>query len=418
MSGRRRRREAGGEGQIAWLGTRGEGAIESAQGPVYVPRTAPGDRVRYGLIERRGGIRRAPLLEVLDAGPTRRPAPCPRASRCGGCGLMHLSEDAQHAFKRMRVGRALSVFGDAKPELVAGDTLAYRARARLAWRAGVVGYRAPRRHQLIGAPECAVLVPALDAVLPQLTALALQGEGEVHLALRDGVPVVQLRSERPQPPAAYRALEAAVEEGRFAGAELRVAGARATFGQAEERRPGPDGVPLVAPLGAFAQAHAALEGELARAVVAAAAPAGQRVLEVYAGHGLLTVGLARDAARLRAVERDADAVAACRENLAARGLGADVRALDAAEAFTGAFRPQVLVLDPPRAGLAEARSSIVAARVPRVIYVSCEPSTLAGDLRAFAAAGYALESATAYDLFPQTPHVEALVVLEHTGRDC
>ena len=63
-------------------------------------------------------------------------------------------------------------------------------------------------------------------------------------------------------------------------------------------------------------------------------------------------------------------------------------------------------------------SAVAAARVPRLVYVSCDPATLAGDLRVLAAAGYALRDAVAFDLFPQTPHVEALVVLEHAGRDC
>ena len=152
--------------------------------------------------------------------------------------------------------------------------------------------------------------------------------------------------------------------------------------------------------------------------MAAAGARGRRVLELYAGHGLLTVGLAREASALRAVERDEAAARACRTNLAARGLDARVHAGDAAAALDESRRLDVLVVDPPRAGLADARAAVVAARVPRVVYLSCDPTTLAGDVRALAEAGYRLRDATAFDLFPHTPHVEALVVLEVPGPDC
>ncbi|MEM1415881.1 MAG: RsmD family RNA methyltransferase [Myxococcota bacterium] len=387
--------------------------MEGSAGPFFVAGTAPGDRIRHGPVEMRGGVARARLLEVLAPGAGRREPPCPRAARCGGCGWMHLDADAQRDAKRARVRRALAPLEPPDLlELVQAEALGYRVRARLAWRGGTLGYRARRRRDVVEAPDCAVLVPALAAVLPALGALGLRGDGELHLGLRDGRPLAVLASPSAQPPEVYAALAGLVDASRLAGARLTCEGVSATWGASEERREGADGLPLVASAGGFAQAHGTLERVLTEAVVAAAAPAGKRVLELYAGHGMLSVALARDAERLVAVEQDAVAAEACRTNLAARGLRAEVRAVDARSALERpSFAPDVLVVDPPRAGIGDARERVVGLGAPRLVYVSCEPATLASDLRALASAGYRLEEARAFDLFPQTPHVETLVTL-------
>ena len=160
-----------------------------------------------------------------------------------------------------------------------------------------------------------------------------------------------------------------------------------------------------------AQAHAGLNDALARHVAAEAAPEGKRVLELYAGHGNLSVLLARGAAAFRAVEQDGPATEALRANLAARGLAARVHAGDAAEARLE--DAEVVVLDPPRSGAREvARRLAEPNGVERVVYVSCDPATLGRDLATLTAGGWTVERAVAFDMFPQTPHVETVVTLE------
>jgi 23S rRNA (uracil1939-C5)-methyltransferase len=138
---------------------------------------------------------------------------------------------------------------------------------------------------------------------------------------------------------------------------------------------------------------------------------GQNVVELFAGSGNLTVVLARMADSVLAVEADARAVAAARENIEARGLRARVVQADAG---TFALPPGVraVLLDPPRAGAADASEGLVRSRARRVAYVSCEPATLARDARTLAAGGFRLTAVETFEMFPHTSHVEILALFE------
>jgi 23S rRNA (uracil1939-C5)-methyltransferase len=148
-----------------------------------------------------------------------------------------------------------------------------------------------------------------------------------------------------------------------------------------------------------------------RRVLELARPAERDVLELFAGAGNLTVVLAREAKSVLAIEQDADAADACRQNLRARGLTATVRT-DDAESYRPPSRPDVVVLDPPRTGAPGAIARLVHVGVPEIVYVSCDPPTLGRDLKTLAAAGYALTDAVALDMVPQTAHLESVVRVE------
>jgi 23S rRNA (uracil1939-C5)-methyltransferase len=246
----------------------------------------------------------------------------------------------------------------------------------------------------------------------ELLAPLLAGTGEIALAVgRGGLPVLHLRSEAPQPPVLYRVLEEAVAAGRIAGASIAAAGAgAAVLGDPREHVEHPDGAPLLIASQGFAQGNDAMNRLLVERVVALAAPSGARVLELHAGSGNLTVALARDAAELTAVESDAAAAAACRENLAARGLAAKVREARAEDA-AGGDRVDVVVLDPPRTGARGALDGIAARRPDRIVYVSCDTATLGRDLGDLARLGYGVDAAVALDMFPHSAEVESIVRL-------
>jgi 23S rRNA (uracil1939-C5)-methyltransferase len=169
--------------------------------------------------------------------------------------------------------------------------------------------------------------------------------------------------------------------------------------------------------GSFLQANALLREPLALAVADAAGKGG-RCLELFAGAGLFTLLLARRFTRVLAVESHPGSVADLEDNLRTAGLpDVEILARPVERAFAddafAAFRPEVVVLDPPRAGLEpEARDGLPRLAAPRVVYVSCDPATLARDVGVLADGGYALVSLEGFDLFPQTAHVEALAVLE------
>jgi 23S rRNA (uracil1939-C5)-methyltransferase len=141
-------------------------------------------------------------------------------------------------------------------------------------------------------------------------------------------------------------------------------------------------------------------------------------LELFAGAGFLTLGLARRFDRVTAVEADPIAARDLRHNLGAAQLShVDVVAARLPEALERPYlaeaRPDVAVLDPPRSGLPPGCADLLCELAPRrLVYLSCDPATLARDVRTFADHGYSLEAVEGFDLFPQTPHVEALAVLE------
>lgn len=410
-------------GRVERIGRRGEAVVSTHRGPVLAAFGLPGEEVRLGRIRREGRRLRGRIEEITEASPSRVDPPCSLYARCGGCPLMPMAVAAQHAHKRNLVQQVVDrVPGPSTPvEWVdAGQELAYRRRARLHFRrreGGLqLGYRRHRSHALVDVRSCPVLVPGLNDALLQVRELwlsHLEGEGELRLGLGEGGRAVAwLRAQAAQPPEAYDAARQLVEAAGFAGVAMRVGGAtaEATFGDPREWSIGGDGEPLVGPPGGFSQAHDQVNRALVELVCQWAAPGDARVLELYAGHGNLTVALARQAASLVAVEQDPTTAAACRDNLSRRGLEATVQQTTAGK---GAVGPpvDVVVLDPPREGAREALAGLQARAPLRIVYVSCDPFTLGRDLRDLAAAGYHVRRAAALDMFPQTAHVEAIVCL-------
>jgi 23S rRNA (uracil1939-C5)-methyltransferase len=418
-----RKRHSGGrvlEGHVRDVTDSGDSVIETEAGIVMVSGALPGEQVRVRVESTRGGVARGSVEAWLSRSPERIEPSCGIAERCGGCPLMSLSLDAQRKLKLERVQRAVAkvALPDVHAELDPGESpLGYRRRARLHFRkvgSGVVlGYHAHHARQLVDVERCLVLEPVLQSALERVRialAPALSGAGEIELSSLDAARVaVSVRADAAQPPEAYRAVEALAAQAPISFSALHVGdGAAAAFGERHESR-ARDGLPWLAPHGGFAQVNAAVNERLRAHVNALAEPEGARVLELYAGHGNFTLSLSERASALVAVEGDAAAADACRENLRARQrsntrvLASDVRKLKLNE------RSDVIVLDPPRGGCPELASIAAQARPERVVYVSCHMTTLSRDLRALHEAGYAADRVYALDMFPQTGHVEAVV---------
>lgn len=410
------------EGRVVGLARGGDAVVETAEGKVYVPLVAPGDRIRVGNVERDRRIVRGEALELLEAGASRVPSPCLYADRCGGCPFLVVDIDTQRRAKREFVEAALPRDGVApglEVRVVADEaSLGYRRRARLAFergRAGVrLGYRARRSRDVVDVERCVVLSAPLAEGLVALRAElvpALEGSGEIRLSVgTGGRAIAVIESEGAQPPRVYEAA-ARLVGAPFAGLAIRAAGASAPalFGDPVETIPHPSGLALRGTVGGFSQANDAVNAELVKAVVALARPEGARILELYAGSGNLTLALAPTARAHTAVELDRDASAACQRNVEAIGANVRILAADAAAAPRGPV--DLVVLDPPRTGAAEAIETVLACRPERIVYVSCDTGTLGRDLARFAAAGYVVDAALAFDMFPGTPHVESLVRL-------
>ena len=410
------------EGRVRDLTQAGDAVVEAPQGVLLVRGGLPGERLRLAPSKRRGRARRGRLLAVLEASDDRQQPLCPVAERCGGCPLMILDPRAQGALKRRLLQAALgSAAGRVEVDLVQGDaTVGYRRRARLAFARGKLGYRAALSHTLVQAPGCLVLQPSLQEAMGALGAgviPALAGAGEVWLALGDrSLPVARIDAREAQPSDAYAAGRALVEQGTLAGLELSVAGTTpARFGDCRACSIDSDGTALWGQVDGFAQANAEINAALVRTVVQLAQPSGSRLLELYAGHGNFTVALAQQAAQLTAVEAQPAAAAACRDNLRARGLSQVRVAGVEVEAFAPKGRVDCVVVDPPRAGLSPGVLDLLARLRPvRLVYVSCDMASLRRDLARLNDRGFGAEAATAFDMFPQTAHLEAVVLLKRS----
>ena len=385
---------AGLEVTIESLAAGGEGVGRDASGRVvYVPFAAAGDRLRVRVVEQHARFARGEIEAVLAPGADRVAPRCPVFSSCGGCAWQHVGYPAQLAAKRAILHDALARIGgiEVPPiEFVASpQPYGYRGRARVLVEGGSVGFRMRRSHEVCAIAACPLLAPPLDAALADLAARAPREDGEWELALgSDGA----VRTT----PLGARARTGERVTVRAAGEQIEVSG------------------------GVFLQANALLQGALAQSVLEAAGQGGE-VLELFAGAGFFTLGLARRFARVAAVESDAAAVADLARNCAAAGFR-HVRVIEApaedvlAAARTHRLAPDVVVLDPPRGGIGT-RASERLARLPaqRIVHVSCDPATLARDLRVLVQRRWSLLRVIGFDLFPQTPHVEAIAVLERAG---
>jgi 23S rRNA (uracil1939-C5)-methyltransferase len=357
----------------------GDGLARVGAQVVFVPLAAPGDELRIRVTEVGRGFARGVILEVLKPGPARRDPRCRHFGVCGGCTLQHVGYAAQVAAKAEFVRESLRRLGGIDwtgeiPVRTAAE-YGYRARAEVQARRGHVGWFRTGTHEIVDVDECPVLVPEAEALLARLR--AEPPRHAVHIAAGDD------GTATADPRATVRR--------RVAGFDFEIA---------------PD---------AFFQGNRLLANALV--LEATAGPAGALAADLYAGAGLFSLALARRFARVVSVEGRRAASAQAAANAQRNGIANVEFAAQPVEewlaAHTGA-RPDLVLLDPPRTGTGAHGARLVAALgASAITYVSCDPATLARDLRTFAAAGYGLESVVALDMFPQTHHVETVAKLRH-----
>ncbi len=396
--------------RIDALAAGGDGVGRDPAGrAVFVARTAPGDQVVARVVEPHARWARAELVELTTPGPGRVEPPCPRFAdaTCGGCQWQHVDRAGQEAAKQALVAgalRRLVARGLALRPLVAPVApWGWRRRARWTARGGAVGHHAPRGHAVCDLEACPQLEPALEAVLAAVRAAgALRGDGLVHAAVGAGAHVVL---DAPCDPVRARAL---VGRAGIAGVTWRAPGGEAGHAGAPaiELEPG-----LQARGDDFAQASRAGNDALRAVVAEAVAPLrrGLRVLELHAGSGNFTRDLVAAGAAVTA--SDGRAPLAPPAGLAGELLLGDDAAVVGRLAAAGA-RFDLVLLDPPRTGARAAVAALPALGPDRVVYVSCDPATLARDGELLAAAGLAPRWAQALDLMPQTAHVEVVACFE------
>jgi 23S rRNA (uracil1939-C5)-methyltransferase len=404
------------EVEIARLGAGGDGIAEGPDGPIYVPFTLPGEKV---VVDLESGQDRGDLLEVLTPSADRVAPVCPYFGACGGCALQHMERDAYLAWKREQVAVALKARGlRAEIEEVRPVPLGSRRRAALALGRGkngpVLGYRRARSHHLIDVSACPVLVPRISNRLSQLKrALAplLGGKREARVAVTEtesGLDIL-LEGVRPSP----ASLAAFAERASALGVARLSAGADSiTLGGAPEVDLA--GAKVKLPPGAFLQASREAETELVKLVLEGT-KAARRVADLFAGLGTFTFALAR-AAAADAYEAEETTLAslaeAARRTPKLKPVRTFVRDLFRSPLSAKELDPyDAVVFDPPRAGASAQAAQLAKSRVPLLVAVSCNPGTLASDLRILVDSGYRIARVVPVDQFLFSPHIEVVAHL-------
>ncbi len=394
---------------------------------VFVPLALPGEQARVRIVEEKRGYATAEVEEIVAAAPERVVPNCKHFGTCGGCQYQHAEYKAQLEMKQAILRETLERGGVRAPDeiaVLAGEPWAYRNRIRLAFDAsGRAGYRGRRSHAVIAIEECPIAAPVLveaafsaaelfrrfaakgrptelslfcDATEDSMLASVFT-EGTAYVPLRDyfdallsqipslrGVELVEVHQGQPKTVARAGAESIAYHA---AGIDYRV------------------------DHGAFFQVNRWLVDKLVECVTNGLS--GGLAWDLFAGVGLFSRKLVERFENVAAVESAPAAIAALEQNLS--GTNATAVKATTLEFLRGAVRgerPDLIVVDPPRIGLgAETTELLGQIAAPELVYVSCDPATLARDLRVLVGAGYAIERVTLADLFPQTFHIETVVRL-------
>ena len=374
---------------------------------VFTPFVLPGERIRARSRQEKPGLVRADVVNVLDAAPERVAAPCPYYGRCGGCHYQHAPYAYQLGVKRAILVEELRRLGKFEPprdiDVISAEPWGYRNRAQLHVENNRLGYREARSHTLCAIDHCPISSPKVNEAIRTLVSMQRDQRWPRFMRTIEiftDEEQVQLNVLETERPVARRFFDWCVE--MIPGV---VTGAVDYHGKFRVSS------------NSFFQVNRFLHDELVAAALEGLE--GDTALDLYAGVGLFSVALARRFRRVMAVESGGGAVRDLQYNAERAGLTNLKCEQRTAEEFLTTLQktPEVVLLDPPRAGLGKVVvERLLALHPPRIEMVACDPSTLARDLALLLAGGYTVDRMTLVDLFPQTFHLETVVRLVWNSR--
>ncbi|HOZ47536.1 MAG TPA: hypothetical protein PLO37_20250 [Candidatus Hydrogenedentes bacterium] len=375
---------------VAAVGHGGAGICRHEGEVCFVEQGLPGDAAHIAVVRRAHGVLWGEIAEIITPSPDRATPPCPYFGRCGGCTWLHFAYPAQAKWKQTIVTDCFARIAkiDVAPEwLDAGDLrLGYRTHACFHASPEGLGFYARGSHSVVDIVACPLCHAHLNAALARLRSAT--PKSDVGVVVNPEGPEALVWSKRPDP-ALTRLFRTSENTPDATGRDSFLF----------------DGRPIVN--GAFSQSSLLLN-RLLVSTVERMADAPTRVLDLYCGNGNLSLGFAEHAEVL-GIDRTKAAVHA------AASLGKGEYRLGDETAFATAIRERdwdVILLDPPRTGAKAITAALADSKARRIVYVSCDPATLARDVKVLAAAGWRPAEVVALDLFPNTPHVETVCRLD------
>lgn len=412
---------------------------------IFVNNALPQEIAQIRITQDKAHFAEAQVEQIVQPSPYRRAPACPHYGDCGGCTMQHVEFTAQVAMKQRVFEEQLQRIGKVQPESllppVYGTPWHYRSRTRLAVHTSangkvVLGYQAKRSHKIVGINQCLLLPEHVsgclgiihDALQDMVNVQPKVGIRSVEISVGEGVTAVNIVSQKRQPENVLCALSGCLNRGAGGKTVWQV---WQQIGNAKPQAVSPhDAPPLVFrlpefgltmpfQLGDFTQINLPLnEIMVARAVRYLDPQPHERIADLFCGLGNFTLPLAKRAAEVVGIEGSAALTQRAVANARANGLpnaqfaSADLFAATP-ETLAALGRFDKMLLDPPRAGAFAVVQALHAPYLPqRIVYISCNPATLARDAAVLASKGYRFATAGMMNLFPQTSHVEAIGVFE------
>ncbi len=412
---------------------------------IFVNNALPQEIAQIRITQDKAHFAEAQVEQIVQPSPYRRAPACPHYGDCGGCTMQHVEFTAQVAMKQRVFEEQLQRIGKVQPESllppVYGTPWHYRSRTRLAVHTSangkvVLGYQAKRSHKIVGINQCLLLPEHVsgclgiihDALQDMVNVQPKVGIRSVEISVGEGVTAVNIVSQKRQPENVLCALSGCLNRGAGGKPVWQV---WQQIGNAKPQAVSPhDAPPLVFrlpefgltmpfQLGDFTQINLPLnEIMVARAVRYLDPQPHERIADLFCGLGNFTLPLAKRAAEVVGIEGSAALTQRAIANARANGL--PTAQFATADLFTttpdtlaALGRFDKMLLDPPRAGAFAVVQALHAPYLPqRIVYISCNPATLARDAAVLASKGYRFTTAGMMNLFPQTSHVEAIAVFD------
>lgn len=417
-------------GTIESLSFGGDGILRQEGLVVFVPLTAPGDCVQVGIKEQKQRFARGELIHIESPSPLRCDPPCPYFGICGGCQLQHLLPQSQVAAKHRFIFDALQRIGKVKQippfEVVAAQrTWGYRRHIRLKLVGAQMGYTGLDSARYVPIDHCPLFLdpshPLWKTLPPLLLALCNTNSDEATLRLlkvsdQDDI-VLAFDFPRKSPFGARIAQQALSENPFLKGIAMRCGRRISKWG---------DTSCSIEALGlrmrfsafGFVQNHPEQSEHLYRALLDAVPKGATQILDLYCGIGITSLLLAKQGIHVIGVENHPETIQLASENAKHNGVTSALFYEGRAEELgTDLLKKQhfdMVICNPPRAGLdPKLLETLTQTQPPLIAYISCMPSTLARDIKTLMDAGYEIDRIQGFDLFPQTTHVETLILLSH-----
>lgn len=416
-------------GHIQSIAFGGDGILKSDGLVIFVPFTAPDDQVTIEMVSKKKNFARGHLRILHAPGPDRIPPVCPYFTTCGGCQLQHINYPAQLEIKRRFIEDALHRIAKIPmhvPAIIpAPHQYAYRCHVTLRMKPHSTGFQAGYTSwdhlHFIPITQCPIFCASEDSIVRDvqqlLASLDNQGIQDAHLRLFKSQDNYLLALQCiPHPPSNVESVckQWLHTHPSIQAIVINTPSEKIIYGTPICETESLGISAIFSPFG-FLQNFPEQRDVIYNSILADA-PKGKKVLDLYCGIGITSLLFAQQGNTVIGIELNPESIAIAEQNALRNHIHTTTfyakRVEEVSASFLKTFQPDSVLCNPPREGLdPSVIEALIACRVPDIQYLSCMPSTLARDLKLFTAHGYTIKKIQGFDMFPQTTHVETLVLL-------